>query len=40
MRPIIDACFDFDDAATALRRFGERKHFGKVVIADGEPPQN
>lgn len=36
LRPVIDACYDFDDAATAFRRFRERNHFGKVVIADAE----
>jgi NADPH:quinone reductase-like Zn-dependent oxidoreductase len=40
LRPVIDACYDFDDAATAFRRFAERKHFGKVVIADAEPSKD
>lgn len=36
MRPVIDACYEFDAAAAALRRFGEHKSFGKIVIADAE----
>ena len=36
LRPVIDACYEFDDAPAAFRRFAECQHFGKVVIADAE----
>lgn len=36
LRPVIDCCYGFDAAVAAFQRFRERKHLGKMIIADAE----
>lgn len=32
VRPIVDSCYELSDAVAALRRFGENRHKGKIII--------